>query len=71
MQKTWIDARWKLVLYSPVSYGELYDLQSDPDQLRNLWDHPDFATVRAERCLALLRAEMQEEGTLRERTMWA
>jgi len=71
MQKTWIDARWKLVLYSPVSYGELYDLESDPDQLRNLWDHPDFATVRAERCLALLRAEMQEEGTLRERTMWA
>jgi len=31
---------WKLVLYLGQPYGELYDLRSDPDELRNLYDAP-------------------------------
>jgi len=29
---------WKLVHYLDESHGELYDLQQDPDELRNRWD---------------------------------
>ena len=28
--------------------GELYDLDTDPDELRNLWDAPELATTRIE-----------------------
>jgi arylsulfatase A-like enzyme len=28
--------------------GELYDLASDPQELINLWDNPDYARLRAE-----------------------
>ncbi len=31
------DQNWKLVWYADDDYGELYDLQNDPDELTNLW----------------------------------
>jgi len=39
------DDRYKLVV-SPESVNELYDLETDPDELRNLYDEPDYETVR-------------------------
>jgi arylsulfatase A-like enzyme len=29
---------WKLVHYNGESYGQLFDLVNDPDELHNLWD---------------------------------
>ena len=43
------DARWKLIrtydLHDPqrVAFTELYDLQSDPNEMRNLADEPPHA----------------------------
>jgi len=71
MQKTFIERDWKLVMYSPVEYGELYDLRDDPHQLKNLWASPTHQARKHDLQAALLRAEMQEEGVLRARTMWA
>ncbi|MFO7870356.1 MAG: sulfatase-like hydrolase/transferase [Kiritimatiellia bacterium] len=34
------DARWKLCVYHGNEYGELYDLENDPDEFKNLWDDP-------------------------------
>ncbi|MBC2603227.1 sulfatase-like hydrolase/transferase [Puniceicoccus vermicola] len=39
---------WKLVTYIGEPYGELYDLVQDPDELRNRFDDPKAASVRAE-----------------------
>jgi arylsulfatase A-like enzyme len=39
--------RWKL-LYDVTGQGELYDLADDPMELRNRWDDPGAAGIRAE-----------------------
>lgn len=40
------DHRWKFVIYPGEEGGELYDLESDPDELVNLWDCPDHLERR-------------------------
>lgn len=44
----------KLVYYIGQSYGELYDLQADPDELQNVWDDSAYADVKTELHLSLL-----------------
>ena len=46
MQWTFVEDRFKLVLYRGHEYGELYDLHADPHQLRNLFADPAFAGLR-------------------------
>jgi len=40
------EKRWKLVWYLGEKEGELYDLQSDPDELVNLWNSEKYSTIR-------------------------
>jgi arylsulfatase A-like enzyme len=40
------DERYKLVV-NPDSVNELYDLASDPDELRNVYEQPELAPVRS------------------------
>ncbi len=39
--------RYKFI-YNGPDRNELYDLSSDPDELQNLTDHPDYADIRRE-----------------------
>ena len=71
MQKTFVHDRWKLVVYHARDYGELYDLESDPDHHRNLWTDPAHAEVKAALMQRLISAEMEKDGTLRPRVAWA
>ncbi len=45
-QHTFIESRYKLVLYETRDYGEFYDLKEDPHQLTNLFDSPDDQALR-------------------------
>lgn len=45
--RTLVTERHRLTLYRGVAWGELYDLQDDPDELRNLWGEPAAAPLRA------------------------
>jgi uncharacterized sulfatase len=38
--------RYKLVLYHSLNKGELFDLDLDPREHRNLWNNPDYAEVK-------------------------
>ena len=40
------DARWKVVVYLGEPLGELYDLETDPEELRNLWTAPEHTQRR-------------------------
>ena len=34
--------------YHGETYGELYDLSSDPDEFENLWDDPAYKELKAD-----------------------
>ncbi|MBK1879857.1 sulfatase family protein [Pelagicoccus mobilis] len=59
---TLITDDWKLVVYRNSEEGELYCLESDPDQSRNLWDKNEYADVKAKLLLRLTRLNIQREG---------
>jgi hypothetical protein len=46
-----------------VTWGELYDLARDPDEMINLWDDPASATLRADLVLRLARKMIELSET--------
>jgi arylsulfatase A-like enzyme len=38
--------QYKLVVYHGHDIGEIYDLQTDPNEFRNLWAEPDYQTLK-------------------------
>ena len=46
--RTLVTPHWRFSLYRGVTWGELYDLETDPYEMRNLWDDPGRRTIRAE-----------------------
>ncbi len=70
-QQTMITDRYKLIVYRDQDYGELYDMQNDPDQYRNLWDLPELAEVKAELMYRFVKFNMRKEGYVHERKTFA
>ena len=46
------EQRWKLIHYPGQDYGELYDLDQDPDEIHNLYQNPDYQEQRV--CMSRL-----------------
>ncbi|CAN7236438.1 sulfatase-like hydrolase/transferase [Paenibacillus sp. LjRoot153] len=46
--KTYVNERYKLTVYYNQSYGELFDLQEDPQEICNLWHVPEYSALKAE-----------------------
>jgi arylsulfatase A-like enzyme len=55
--KMLVTQRWKLLHYGREPYGELYDVEHDPEDLVNLWDSPEHQQIRHE-LTELLLAEL-------------
>lgn len=53
------DKRYKLCVYHYHALGELYDLENDPREFRNLWDEPEVQGVKYELLEASFNASMQ------------
>lgn len=44
----YFDGKYKLICYHGESYGELYDLDNDPNEFHNLWDSAKLSTLKSE-----------------------
>ncbi|MDA0970940.1 MAG: DUF4976 domain-containing protein, partial [Planctomycetota bacterium] len=60
--------RYKLIHFYQFDEWEFYDLETDPDELQNLYEHADYAdeiaTMKVE--LERLRAEYQDDSDVAE-----
>ena len=53
--RTYIENNWRLTLWQGMAVGELFDRNSDPHELQNLWSSPGFSRERARLTEAMLR----------------
>ena len=56
--------RYKLIHFTELDLVEVYDLETDPDELDSVADAPEYASIRArlENLLVELRAQYQAPG---------
>ena len=59
--RTYVDARYKITVYFKSDEGELFDLQEDPGELRNLWKDPAAKELKSTLLLRLIQAELGRE----------
>ncbi len=59
--KTFVTDRYKLTVYYNHTYGELFDLEEDPGEIRNRWDDPAYAEIKAQLLLQFMWGEMGKE----------
>ena len=52
----YFDGRYKLCVYHGHDIGELYDLESDPDEFNNLWDDPQQKDLKSQLLLSHIDA---------------
>ncbi len=57
------DAHWKLVHFSDSTEGQLFDLENDPQEIRNLWNSADEQKTRADliACIDNWRADTEAD----------
>jgi arylsulfatase A-like enzyme len=61
IQRAVRDERWKLICYPKISYMQLFDLQTDPDEKNNLSDRPECAP-HVQRLLTLMKQWQTKVG---------
>jgi arylsulfatase A-like enzyme len=69
--RTYVDERYKITVYRDRDWGELFDLEQDPREERNLWDNPACATLKCELLRRFINAELKREPTRMKRVAHA
>jgi uncharacterized sulfatase len=59
--KTYVGERYKITVYYNHKYGELFDLQEDPNEINNLWDNSQFAELKSDLMFKYIWAELGKE----------
>ncbi len=62
--RTLVTQRYRLTVYSGQAYGELFDLQKDPQEYHNRWDDPAYRQLRDELHVQLLHQIIQTDSPL-------
>ncbi len=59
--RIYVTQRYKLAIWNNPVEGELYDLETDPEERINKWHDPEMAEIRTELLQQALVAEMEKE----------
>ncbi len=57
--RTLVTRTHRMTVYQGVEWGEIYDLEADPNEMDNLWDDPAAASLRAELMEILARKQIE------------
>ncbi|HUS80962.1 MAG TPA: sulfatase-like hydrolase/transferase [Armatimonadota bacterium] len=60
--RTIVTDRYKLTVYPGQEYGELFDLQQDPGELRNLWNDPGSRDLKRDLQVRLLERLIETDN---------
>ena len=55
--------RYKLIHFYTIKEWELFDLQTDPHELKSVYDDPAYAKVREEMAAELIRLRVELKAT--------
>lgn len=61
--RTLLCGGWRLTIYDGLDQGELYNINEDPLELRNVWSDPAAAAMRAEMTEKMLRRMIAHSET--------
>jgi arylsulfatase A-like enzyme len=61
--RTYVEEDYKLTIYRDKEYGELFDLKNDSKEIKNHWDNPQYAQIKAQLMHRFLNAEIKREPT--------
>ena len=64
--RTLVTERYKLTTYCNRPWGELFDLEADPEEVHNLWNIADYGWLKDWLIERMLLAEMAQEEPLDE-----
>jgi arylsulfatase A-like enzyme len=59
--RTLVTERWKITVYRDGAEGELFDLENDPGEVRNLWHDPAFKDAKARMLHEFLQQTLRDE----------
>ena len=59
--------KYKLIIYHGHNTGELYNLETDPEEFNNLWENPKFFSIKSQLLLESYNTTVQAIDTGTER----
>ncbi len=60
---SYIDERYKISVYRHGPHGEIFDLETDPDELHNLWSEPQMASLKQTLLHRMVQGFLRSEPT--------
>jgi arylsulfatase len=65
--RTYVTDQHKMTVYPGQDYGELFDLETDPEERTNLWDDSDYTDLKNRLYAEFLQQYVLEEGAIPRR----
>ena len=59
--RTYVNERYKITVYYNQEYGEMFDLAEDPNEIRNLWDRPEYGELKSRLLMEFMWAELDKD----------
>ena len=69
--KTYINDNYKISIYREANYGELFDLENDPNEYNNLWDNTNAQTLKKDLLFKFAQATLKDETSKMKRVSGA